>query len=332
MKKIIACILLTFSIAVSYCQDAAQLHETGRSFMIQGDYANAIIILNKALSLQPSNIDIAKDLSLNYYFSNNTKKAMETIKPLLDREDADDKCYQIAGDILLANDDPKECEKLYKKGIKKFPTSGSLYNELGKLMWAQKNYEAIKMWEKGIEVAPSFSKNYFNASKYYYFSTDKVWSIIYGEIFLNMEPMSTSSPEIKNILLDSYKKLFVDADVEKNKNDNNLFVQAFLQTVFKQSSVISSGINTESLIMLRTRFVLDWFNDFGTKFPYRLFDWQKQLLQEGVFEAYNQWIFTVVNNLPAYQNWTTTHSSEYEEMNRFQRGRIFKVPTGQYYK
>jgi hypothetical protein len=199
-------------------------------------------------------------------------------------------------------------------------------------MWAQKSYEAIKIWEKGIEVAPSFSKNYFNASKYYYFSTDKVWSIIYGEIFLNMEPMSTSSPEIKNILLDSYKKLFVDADVEKNKNDNSPFVQAFLQTVFKQFSVISSGINTESLIMLRTRFVLDWFNDFGTKFPYRLFDWQKQLLQEGVFEAYNQWIFTAANNLPAYQNWTTTHSSEYEEMNRFQRGRIFKVPTGQYYK
>jgi len=332
MKKIVACILLTFSIAVSYCQDAAQLHETGRTFMIQGDYANAIIVLNKALSLQPSNIDIAKDLSLNYYFSNNTKKAMETMKPLLDREDADDKCYQIAGDILLANDDPKECEKLYKKGIKKFPTSGSLYNELGKLMWAQKSYEAIKIWEKGIEVAPSFSKNYFNASKYYYFSTDKVWSIIYGEIFLNMEPMSTSSPEIKNILLDSYKKLFVDADVEKNKNVNSPFVQAFLQTVFKQFSVISSGINTESLIMLRTRFVLDWFNDFGTKFPYRLFDWQKQLLQEGVFEAYNQWIFTAANNLPAYQNWTTTHSSEYEEMNRFQRGRIFKVPTGEYYK
>ncbi len=332
MKKIVACILLTFSIAVSYCQDAAQLHETGRTFMIQGDYANAIIVLNKALSLQPSNIDIAKDLSLNYYFNNNTKKAMETIKPLLDREDADDKCYQIAGDILLANDDPKECEKLYKKGIKKFPTSGSLYNELGKLMWAQKNYEAIKMWEKGIEVAPSFSKNYFNASKYYYFSTDKVWSIIYGEIFLNMEPMSTSSPEIKNVLLDSYKKLFVDADIEKNKKDNSPFVQAFLQTVFKQSSVISSGINTESLIMLRTRFILDWFNEFGTKFPYRLFDWQKQLLQEGVFEAYNQWIFTAANNLPAYQNWTTTHTAEYDEMNRFQRGRIFKIPTGQYYK
>jgi tetratricopeptide (TPR) repeat protein len=332
MKKswvIFLSLLISFSIKA---QDAAQLHETGRTFMIQGDYANAIIVLNKALSLQPSNIDIAKDLALNYYFSGNNKKAMETVKPLLDREDADDKCYQITGDILLANDDPKECEKLYKKGIKKFPNSGGLYNELGKLMWAQKNYEAIKMWEKGIEVDPSFSKNYFNASKFYYFSTDKVWSIIYGEIFLNMEPMSTSSPEIKNILLESYKKLFVDADAEKNKKDNTPFVNAFLQTVFKQSSVISSGINTESLIMLRTRFVLDWFSEYGTKFPYRLFDWQKQLLQEGVFEAYNQWIFTAANNLPAYQNWTSIHTAEYNEMTRFQRGRIFKIPTGQYYK
>jgi tetratricopeptide (TPR) repeat protein len=232
--------VIFFSLFISFsvkAQDAEQLHETGRTFMIQGDYANAIIVLNKALSLQPSNIDIAKDLALNYYFSGNNKKAMETVKPLLDREDADDKCYQITGDILLANDDPKECEKLYKKGIKKFPNSGSLYNELGKLMWAQKNYEAIKMWEKGIEVDPSLSKNYFNASKFYYFSTDKVWSIIYGEIFLNMEPMSTSSPEIKNILLESYKKLFVDADAEKNKKNNTPFVNAFLQTVFKQSSV-----------------------------------------------------------------------------------------------
>jgi tetratricopeptide (TPR) repeat protein len=313
-------------------QDAAQLHETARTFMMQGDYSNAIIVLNKALALQPSNLDMAKDLALNYYFSNNNKKALETIKPLLDREDADDKCYQIAGDILLANDDPKECDKLYKKGLKKFPYSGTLYNELGKLMWSQKNYEAIKMWEKGIELDPSFSKNYFNASKYYYFSTDKVWSIYYGEIFLNMEPMSTSSPEIKNILLESYKKLFVDLDAEKQNQASTPFATAFLQTVAKQSSVVNTGLNTESLIMLRTRFILDWYSTYSTQYPNRLFDWHKQLLQEGVFEAYNHWIFTAAQNLSQYQNWTTTHSTEYTELTRFQRGRIFKIPKGQYYK
>ena len=61
----------------------------------------------------------------------------------------------------------------------------------------------------------AYSKNYYNACKYYYFTTDKVWSILYGEIFVNMEPLSTHSPEIKNILLESYKKLFADADLKK---------------------------------------------------------------------------------------------------------------------
>ncbi|MBP6430868.1 MAG: hypothetical protein KA319_03795 [Ferruginibacter sp.] len=332
MKKTWIIFFITIASFTAAAQDVAQLQETARTFMVQGDYANAIIVLNKAKDLQPSNIDINKDLALNYYFSNNNKKALETIKPLLDREDADDKCYQIAGDILLANDDAKECEKLYKKGIKKFPNSGSLYNELGKLMWSQKNYDAIKMWEKGIEVDPSFSKNYFNASKYYYFSTDKIWSIYYGEIFLNMEPMSTSSPEIKNILLESYKKLFVDTDAEQKAQTNSAFATAVLQTLLKQSTVISSGINTESLIMLRTRFILDWQNTYASKYPSRLFDLQKQLLQEGVFEAYNHWIFTAAQNLSYYQSWTTTHSTEYAELTRFQRGRIFKIPTGQYHK
>ncbi|MBL0145240.1 MAG: tetratricopeptide repeat protein [Chitinophagaceae bacterium] len=331
MKKIIVSVLLVFSFYSTFAQDAKELHETGRTFMMQGDYPNAILVLNRAIALQPDNIEIAKDLALNYYFSGNYTKAQEIIKPLLDREDADDQCYQIAGDIYLAQDNTKDCEKLYKKGIKKFPNSGSLYNEYGKLMWAQKNYDAIKMWEKGIEVSPSFSKNYFNACKFYYFSTDKVWSIIYGEIFLNMEPMSTSSPEIKTILLESYKKLFADTDVAKNNKENNPFVTAFLQTIFKQSNVVTTGINTDNLIMLRSRFILDWFSENANKFPNRLFDWQKQLLQEGVFEAYNHWIFTAAQNLPAYQTWTSTHNTEYTELTRFQKGRIFKIPAGQYY-
>jgi hypothetical protein len=83
--------------------------------------------------------------------------------------------------------------------------------------------------------------------------------------------------------------------------------------------------------MIRTRFILDWFTDTGDKFPFRLFDLQRQLLQEGMFDAYNQWIFAAVQNLPAYQNWINLNTSEYNELTRFQKGRVFKIPTGQYY-
>jgi tetratricopeptide (TPR) repeat protein len=331
MKQILVFFSMFLLVIGSNAQTAAELHETARTFMRQGDYANAILVLNRAVKLEPKNIEMAKDLGLNYYFSKDLNKALETYKPILEREDADDQCFQIAGDIYLAMEDTKECEKVYKKGLKKFPESGALYNEYGELLWAQKDYSAIKQWEKGIETDPGFSKNYYNACKYYYFTTDKVWSILYGEIFLNIEPYSTSSAEVKNLLLEGYKKLFADADLEKNGAGQSAFVQAFLQSMNKQSALASSGINAESLTMIRTRFILDWYNDAGNKFPYKLFELQRQLLQEGMFEAYNQWIFMAAQNLPAYQNWITVNAAAYGELNRFQKGRIFKIPAGQYY-
>ncbi len=57
---------------------------------------------------------------------------------------------------------------MYKQGIKKFPSSGELYNEYGEMLWVKQDPEAIRFWEKGIEVDPNYSSNYYNASKYYY--------------------------------------------------------------------------------------------------------------------------------------------------------------------
>ena len=316
----------------TFAQTAAELQATAKSFMQQGDYANAVLVLNRATQMEPKNIDITKDLAMGYYMQKNNNKALELIKPLLDREDADDQCYQIAGIIYQQQGQTKDCEKLYHKGIKKFPESGPLYNELGELLWEQKDYSAIKQWEKGIETDPNYSKNYFNACKFYYLSADKVWSILYGEIFVNMEPVSSRTPEIKTILLESYKKLFTDTDMAKEIKDNNKFAAAFIATMNKQSSIAASGINAESLTMIRTRFILDWAHDYEAIFPFRLFGLQKQLLQEGLFDAYNQWIFGSVQNLAAYQNWTIAHSADYSDFSRFQKGRIFKLPAAQYYK
>ena len=100
----------------------------------------------------------------------------------------------------------------------------------------------------------------------------------------------------------------------------------------KQSGVAAQGINAETLTMIRTRFILDWSVTNKSKFPYKLFEYQQQLLQEGLFDAYNQWIFGSSENLAAYQNWTLTHKEDYNAFTSFQRGRIFKVPVGQGYR
>ena len=99
-----------------------------------------------------------------------------------------------------------------------------------------------------------------------------------------------------------------------------------------QSSVAVNGITPGSLTMIRTRFILEWFEKYAAHFPFRLFDYQRQLIKEGTFDAYNQWLFGSAQNLTAFQNWTATHNEEYHLFTTTQRNRLFKLSPGQYYQ
>lgn len=326
---ILAMVVVSFT---GICQDTTAL-QNAKAFIRQGDYTNAIVVLNKAQQSDPGNLEIKKDLAFAYYLHRDYVKALEIAKPLGESDKADVQAYQILGMVYKAIEERKECEKMYKTAVKKFPRSGVLYNEYGEMLWSKKEFsDAVKLWEKGIEVEPNFSGNYYNAAKYYYFSVDKVWGIVYGEIFINLESYSKRTAEIRNLLFDGYKKLFADSDLLKNQNTKNEFVKAFLETMRKHSSVISGGITPESLVALRTRFILDWTVSNSTRFPYRLFDYYVQLLKAGMFDAYNQWIFGIAKDLAAFQVWTTTHTDEYNKFNTFQKNRVFKLPEGQYYQ
>lgn len=333
MKRGISMLAGLFLVVMMLAQDAKTLQETARGFMKQGDYPNALLVLNRALEAEPTNISINKDLALLYYQKSDYPAAQSLLNKLMERPDTDASVFQLAGTLYKAINQPKESDKVYKKGLKQFPQSGGLYNDYGELLWVQRDFSAIRQWEKGIEVDPNYSRNYYNASRYYYFTVDKVWSIIYGEMFINMESYTQRTAEIKTLLLDSYKKLFTDADLQKNQDTRNPFVAAFISSINRQSAVAMNGITPESLTMIRTRFILDWFEKSGNKFPFKLFEYQRQLLREGVFDAYNEWLFGSAQNLTAFQNWTTSHSEEYSKFTNGQRSRLFKIPaTGQYYQ
>jgi len=333
MRKLFFAVAFLVSGAAALAQeDAKTLHETARTFQRQGDYANAILVLNRALQQQPNDLELLKDLAFSYYLQRDFVKAREVAKPLPERPDADVQSFQILGMVYKAIEERKECEKLYKAGLKKFPNSGMLYNEYGEMLWTKQDYSAIKYWEKGIEVDPNFSGNYYNAARHYYMTYDKVWALIYGEIFVNLESYSKRTPEIKDLLLDGYKKLFAETNLQNKQETKNPFVNAYLDVMSKNASQVGQGITPESLTALRTRFVLDWFDKEADKFPFRLFEYQQQLLKAGMFEAYNQWIFGASQNLPAFQNWTTTHAASYNQFTGFQKGRVFKLPQKQYYQ
>ncbi|HET9057361.1 MAG TPA: hypothetical protein VFN30_11010 [Chitinophagaceae bacterium] len=335
MKKVLVITFSLVAIIAAAQQDSKELQETARNFMNTGDYPNAILVLQKAIQIDKKDFELQKDLAMAYYLNRDFANGKEIIKKIIENPEADVQCYQLAGNIYKAMEEIKDCERIYKKGLKLFPNSGALYNEYGELLWGKGNSEAIVQWEKGIETAPGYSGNYYNAARYYFLTTDKVWALIYGEIFVNIESYSPRTAEIKTLLLDAYKKFFAnDAALspKNSKNKDNEFVKAFSDNLNKNIAVIKNGITPQSLIMLRTRFILDWFEKDAARFPNQLFEHQRQLLQQGMYEAYNQWLFGAADNLAYYENWIKTHPTEYEQFSKLQRNKLFKFPQGQYYQ
>lgn len=335
MKYAVFLLMLVVMGSVSFAQENADtLQKIGREYMRKGDWGNAVMVFKRALQQKPGDVELLKDIAYTYYLEKDFAHSLEAIKPVTDGDNADVQSFQIAGTIYRAIEDTKEGTKVYTKALKKFPFSGVLHSEYGELLWQKKDYEAINQWEKGIEVDPNYPGNYYNAARFYYFTTDKVWSLLYGEIFVNLESYTIRTAEMKTILFDSYRKLFSDADLMKNYNEKkkNAFEKAYLTVMNTQSSSAATGIDPQKLIAIRTAFIKSWFETNASQYPFRLFEYHKQLISSKMFEAYNQWLLGSGIKAEDYQKWITDNKASYDTFNDFQRGRVFKLPKGQYYQ
>lgn len=316
---------------------SSELHETAKTYMRNGDYDNAIIVIKKALETDPNNFELLKDLSFLYFLKRDFANAMQVGKPLIDRPDADVQCYQILGLTYKAIAEYKECRKLYKKGLAKFPESGVLYNEYGELLAMDNSLnEAIIQWEKGIQVDPNYSNNYYNAVKFYAQNNNPelFWITYFGETFVNLESYTARTTEIKKIILEAYKKMYANnnlLNVANNKKPS-AFENEVLNLLNKTTNMVAQGVTVEALMATKTRFVLDWFEGSNTKFPCRLFDHYQHMLKEGIFDAYTQWLFAAAYNPAAYTEWQKQNEKQADAFKKFQTARVYKIPNNQYYK
>jgi tetratricopeptide (TPR) repeat protein len=316
-----------------YAQDVATLHETARSLMKQGDFENATLVLNKALQQDPDNLDLLKDQAFIAYLKRDFAGAIETGKKISSRQDADVQCFQILGLAYKAIAEFKESDKMYKEALKKFPKSGVLYSEYGDLLASNDNESAaVKQWEKGIEADPNHSGNYYYAAKYYAKKGNIIWGLLYSEIFVNIESFTKRTEEIKGILFGGYKKLFsAPSALDNAKQDGTSFEKAVANDLSKLTNLMTDSITCETFTALRTRFILDWYNSHSGEFPFRLFEHQRLMLQEGYFEAYNQWLIGALADTQKFQSWTQAHPTEVNAFQQFQHNVVFKIPEGQYY-
>lgn len=309
--------------------EVQRMQNSAQDYLGRGDYPNAIMMYSQAIRMAPSDVSLRRDLAYAYFLSGDLKKAKEVIDPVVSSDVADELTYQVASGVENGLGNPGKARRILNDGIAKYNYSGVLYNAKGNLLMTDKSTKAaLEAYLTGIKVEPGYPMNYFNASKIYFQNNNAVWSLLYAEIYLNLDPSSRRTIEMKKMMVDAYRLLFTpdnkDALPTFNAKDNTeaelkSFEDAFKKKMLEGAPAITDGLNTENLIMLRTRFMIAWYNSFSINYPFTLFTLQNKMLHDGVFDAYNQWLFGASDNSAEFSLWLKTNAKEYGQFESWRK-------------
>jgi len=319
--------------------EAEELYQTARNYLNNGNFAQAIASYQQAIRLAPGKVILYRDMAQALLLSGNAGHAEKVINSVLEKDRGDEGTYQVAANIQASLRQPKAAEKLLNQGLKKFPRSGLLYHELGLLHEGQRwPAEALKTWLKGIEADPAFRVNYYEAARSYMGTSDFVWALVYGEIFVNLERVTPRANETRQMLVNAYKRLYQRPDAtnlpeygKAQKQKATDFIDAVQEGLLQQSAVMTDGVTVENLIMARVRFLNQWQKSYARRYPFALFQYWDDLLRNGYFDAYNQWLFAPAINPAEYNSWKTFHPDILPTFETYQKTNPFTPQARQSY-
>jgi tetratricopeptide (TPR) repeat protein len=307
------------------CYSQSNNYSIARTAMMQGKFDTAHVLLAKVIGEEPTNIDAVKDQAYIYYLQRNFASARVSGEKMISFSTAGVDAYQLLGLIYKEIAAYKDADKLYRKGLEKFPGNAILLYEYGDLRANEKDYkEAVSLWEKSVVADPNYANNYYALTKYFFDQQQWIKAALLGETFVNIESLTKRTKEVRAMIADSYKQFF---------NAPKAFPAGFYQGV-ANGLLLSKKSNTlspEILSATRTAFAKQWPKEkLSDQFAYRLFDYHLQMINEGIFDAYNQWLFDIDGS--SFATWSIEHNKEAEKFAASQRSRMYKVPKGQYYQ
>ncbi|MEI6767269.1 MAG: CDC27 family protein [Bacteroidota bacterium] len=315
--------------SAGYAQKADELYKQAIAIMDSAnDFKGAIVLLDKAIKLEPKNSDYQYEKAYAYYHLEEYKTAAKLLEKIMDAPASGPVYYQLLANAYNKLEEVDKSDKTYEKGLEKYPYAGLLYSGQGINKYNRKEYDAAVTWfEKGIENAPAFPSNYFYAASLYAGSSETVWAVMYGELFCNIERTSGRTEKMSKLLYDTYSKsiTFKDSSIAVSFtqnatisiNDLNDFKLPFANSVFEMNYLLSlvgeKEINLATLNRIRTKFIEMYFSkDQSKNYPNVLFDFHKQLISKNYFDCYNYWLFYYGNESEA-DAWITNNKDRFEQ-------------------
>lgn len=305
-------IQLLFSQGIDSTQKANELYLEAIQSINSGKYNDAISKCDSAMLFNPKPIAYPYEKALALYKKNQFDDVIKILDSLTNHREVNPQVFQLLGNSYDALDNAEKSLEVYKNGLIKFPKSGRLYYEIGINYIAHNEArKALSYWENGIINEPQYSNNYFILSKYYNLSGFTAWSVIFGEIFSNLTESDFKAKEMSHLLYQFYKNSFyflkdstltiqfttsmITSPIKRPNKDLpfDMAYQSVMQDAAKGILPADSlNFSIDILYQLRKKFIELWFaENLDKTFPSVLFDWQKKLIEEDIFEVYNYFLF-----------------------------------------
>jgi tetratricopeptide (TPR) repeat protein len=320
--------------------EVEQMYRQAREQHSRGNLNQAITLYKQTIKLAPTIMLLHRELGQALYLSGSYEEAISTLEAVIEAGAADEETYHITVSSLMSKNERKKARNLLKDGLERYPHSGLLYHLSGKIYESDdKMEEALAAWLTGIENDPAYHINYYDAARAYMNTDHPVWTIIYGEVFVNIEQQTPRSHDVRKMIIDAYRKMYQSVrseDVPKygtvKYNTANGFEQAIQQTYMKLAPVVADGFTTENLTMLRTRFIMDWqVKGYESRYPLSLFSRHDDMIRNGYFDIYNQWLFGKAENPQAFDAWVKFHADAMPDMEDYFKTKPYRPVAKDFY-
>ena len=319
---------MSYSIAQKNEEKAEKFANKAVMNMQEGNPGKASRLLQKAIKFNETFIPYYYRLAYAYHTDEEFESSNETLNYIIDKEQDNEMVYELLGENYIKLDSLDQAFNAYVKGIRKFPNEGVLYEEVGKLEMAKESYvAALEHFENGILMAPNYPGNYYWASKIYCNSTEEVWGLIYGEMFINLERNTNKTEEISALLYNTLKReIQINSDStisisicqDQNRiihEDDTIVKPSFGKSIVElnliKSLVELDEISLESLDRMREDFIAHYFKNPSKYYKtHRLYEFHKELIDHGHFEAYNYWLL-MMGDVEAFKQWENDNKSQW---------------------
>ncbi|WP_172826964.1 tetratricopeptide repeat protein [Flammeovirga sp. SJP92] len=326
-------ILLTGLVLIGisgFCQTKSEKQEAYNKakqaveLMDNGNYDMSIQLLEEATKLDPTNFIYPYEIGYALILKKKYKKATKYFEKVVKMEGSDDQSYQMLGNAYSMGGNKEKAIDAYNRGLKKYPNSGRLYLEIGNVHQDDWN-KALEYYEKGVQVDPTYPSNYYWLAKIFCNSTEEIWGMFYGEMFMNIERNSKRTEEISQLLFDTYKsEIQFTSDTTKSVSfsQNNVIDITAKKPTLPYSMIYETGlmiavsdvnsITLKTLHKIRSQHTNFYFDQkFNDSYPNVVFDWHKTLIQKEMFECYNYWL--MMKGAPdEFDEWIGTNQEKFE--------------------